>query len=211
MYVAWVNSFAKSCRPTAYRDGHENEYIHSRAHPAWCPSRFIVLVLSSRTELNRTDLQQVDPVIQLVHCWRALIGCSKTRTVGAQSVHYHHHRHGRVASEGRRRVASLYNHVHGQQHASRGLQSDGWSRFVASRATCSVDDQVGDATCGQEVGWVMYRKSNFVHFSERFVRVWNSLPPSTVNFSSLTTFRNSFKNQLQYIRNSSAFSAAYVS
>ena len=33
-----------------------------------------------------------------------------------------------------------------------GLQSDGWNRFVAGQATCSVDDQVGDATCGQEVG-----------------------------------------------------------
>jgi len=31
------------------------------------------------------------------------------------------------------------------------LQSDGWNRVVAGRATCSVDDQVGDATCGQEV------------------------------------------------------------
>ena len=35
------------------------------------------------------------------------------------------------------------------------LQSDGWNRFVAGRASCSVDDQVVDATCGQEVGWVM--------------------------------------------------------
>ena len=35
------------------------------------------------------------------------------------------------------------------------LQSDGWNRFVAGRATCSEDDQVGDATCGQEVGWVI--------------------------------------------------------
>ena len=41
------------------------------------------------------------------------------------------------------------------RHASRGLQSDGWNRFVAGRATCSVDDHVGDATCGQEVGWVI--------------------------------------------------------
>ena len=40
---------------------------------------------------------------------------------------------GRVAGEGRRVV----------------VQSDGWNRFVAGRATCSVDDQVGDATCGQ--------------------------------------------------------------
>jgi len=49
----------------------------------------------------------------------------------------------------------LHHHVHGRQHASRALQSDGWNRFVAGRATCSVDDQVGDATCGQEVdfGW----------------------------------------------------------
>ena len=49
-------------------------------------------------------------------------------------------------------VASLHHHVHGRQHASRGLQSDKWNRFVAGRASCSVDDQVGDATCGQEVG-----------------------------------------------------------
>ena len=42
-----------------------------------------------------------------------------------------------------------------RQHASRALQSDGWNRFVAGRASCSVDDQVGDATCGQEVGWVI--------------------------------------------------------
>ena len=33
----------------------------------------------------------------------------------------------------------------------RVLQSDGWHRFVAGGATFSVDDQVGDATCGQEV------------------------------------------------------------
>jgi len=26
------------------------------------------------------------------------------------------------------------------------------SYFVAGRASCSVDDQVGDATCGQKVG-----------------------------------------------------------
>jgi len=35
-------------------------------------------------------------------------------------------------------------YVHGQQHASIDLQSDVWNRFVAGRATCSVDDQVGD-------------------------------------------------------------------
>jgi len=29
---------------------------------------------------------------------------------------------------------------------------DVWNRFVAGRPTCSVDDQVGDATYGQEVG-----------------------------------------------------------
>ena len=33
-----------------------------------------------------------------------------------------------------------------------GLQSDGWNRFEAGQATCSVYDQVGDATCGQKVG-----------------------------------------------------------
>ena len=36
-----------------------------------------------------------------------------------------------------------------------GLQWDVWNRFVAGRASCSVDDQVGDATCGQEVGGVI--------------------------------------------------------
>jgi len=51
-----------------------------------------------------------------------------------------------------RAVASLHHHVHGRQHASRGLKWDVWNRIVAGRATCSVDDQVGDATCGQEVG-----------------------------------------------------------
>ena len=51
-----------------------------------------------------------------------------------------------------RAVASLHHHVHGRQHASRGLQWDGWNGFVAGRATGSVDDQVGDATCGHEVG-----------------------------------------------------------
>ena len=30
------------------------------------------------------------------------------------------------------------------------VQSDGWNRFVAGRATCSVNDQVGDATYGQD-------------------------------------------------------------
>jgi len=54
-----------------------------------------------------------------------------------------------------RAVASLDHHVHGRQHASRDLQSDGWNRFVAGRATCSMDDQVFDATCDQEVGWVI--------------------------------------------------------
>ena len=62
--------------------------------------------------------------------------------------HHHHHRRRRVAGEGRRVVA---HHFHDRQHASRGLQSDVWNRFVGSQATCSVVDQVGDATCGQEV------------------------------------------------------------
>ena len=43
--------------------------------------------------------------------------------------HYTPDRHGRVAGEGR--------------------------RVVAPPCPCSVDDQVGDATCGQEVGWVI--------------------------------------------------------
>ena len=41
---------------------------------------------------------------------------------------------------------SLHHHVRGRQHASRGLQWDVWNRFVAGRASCSVDDQVGDGT-----------------------------------------------------------------
>ena len=52
-------------------------------------------------------------------------------------------------------VTSLHHHVHGRQHAFRALQSDVWNRFIAGRATCSVDDQAGKATCGQEVGWVI--------------------------------------------------------
>jgi len=51
-----------------------------------------------------------------------------------------------------RAVASLHHHVRGRQYASRGLQLDGWNRFVAGRATCSVDDQVGDATFDQQFG-----------------------------------------------------------
>jgi len=54
-----------------------------------------------------------------------------------------------------RAVAALHHHVHNRQHASKGLQSDGWNRFIAGRATCSVDDQVGDATCGQGVSSVI--------------------------------------------------------
>ena len=49
------------------------------------------------------------------------------------------HHHGRVAGEGRRVVAPPY-----PQHASRALQWDGWNRFVAGRATCSVDDATLD-------------------------------------------------------------------
>jgi len=37
-------------------------------------------------ELNRTDLQQVDPAAPRVHWSRLLIGCSETRSVGAQSA-----------------------------------------------------------------------------------------------------------------------------
>ena len=49
-------------------------------------------------------------------------------------------------------VASLHHHVHGRQHASSALQLVGWNRFIAGRASCSVDDQVGDAACSQGVG-----------------------------------------------------------
>jgi len=50
--------------------------------------------LFAALELNRTDLQQVDPVNSLVHAAlsgharqrRDLIDCSETRTVGARSV-----------------------------------------------------------------------------------------------------------------------------
>ena len=42
---------------------------------------------------------------------------------------------------------------------------------------------------------------------ERVVKVWNSLPPSIVNFSSLATFRNSFnKITREYILNINALS-----
>jgi len=44
-------------------------------------------------------------------------------------------------------VASLLYH---NVYAYRGLQSDEWNRFVAGRSTCFVDDQVGEAVCGQE-------------------------------------------------------------
>ena len=53
------------------------------------------------------------------------------------------------------RWGSLRHHVHGRQHASRGLQWDVWNRFIVGWATCFEDDQVGDATCSQEVGWVI--------------------------------------------------------
>ena len=44
------------------------------------------VVHSTRTELNWTDLQHVDPVTRRVHWSHDLIDCSKTRTVSAQSV-----------------------------------------------------------------------------------------------------------------------------
>ena len=43
-------------------------------------------------------------------------------------------------------------------------------------------------------------------FSERGVKVWNSLPPSIVNFSSLATFRHSLTKINFRIRNICAFS-----
>ena len=73
-------------------------------------------------------------------------------TTGITTHHHHRRRQVRVASEGRRVIAP---HVHSRQHASRGLQWDAWNRFIAGQATCSVDDQVGNVTCGQEVGWVI--------------------------------------------------------
>ena len=51
-----------------------------------------------------------------------------------------------VAYPARAVVSLLYHNV----YASGGLQSDEWNRFVAGRATCSVDDQVGEAVFGQE-------------------------------------------------------------
>ena len=92
----------------------------------------------------------------------------------AETEDHHHQFH--VADEGRRVVIiiiiikgiyiaqvrkghkcamsswSLHHHVRGRQHVSRDLQLDVWNRFVAGRPTCSVDDQVGDAMYGQEVG-----------------------------------------------------------
>jgi len=62
---------------------------------------------------------------------------------------HHHHRKVRVANEGRRVVApSCPRSTARLQRSPVGRVS----RFVAGRASCSVDDQVGDATCGQEVG-----------------------------------------------------------
>ena len=49
------------------------------------------------------------------------------RVCESTTVNTRHH-HGRVPA---RAVASLHHHVHGRQHASRGLQSDRWNRFVA--------------------------------------------------------------------------------
>jgi len=43
----------------------------------------------------------------------------------------------------------------------------------------------------QVVGELLPQEHAEELFSERVVKVWNSLPPSIVNFSSLATFRNS--------------------
>ena len=49
-------------------------------------------------------------------------------------------------------------------------------------------------------------------FSERVVKVWNSLPPSIVNFSSSATFRNSLKIiSFRIYTNITAFSVAHMS
>ena len=62
-------------------------------------------------------------------------------------------------------VASLHHHVHARQHASRGLQSDGWNRFVAGRATCSVATRwatrwrVEKSSTGEGTRWFGGQKS----------------------------------------------------
>jgi len=43
---------------------------------------------------------------------------------------------------------------------------------IAGRATCSVDDQVGDATCGQEVGWLIRWVIRWLMCSWRAIVVW---------------------------------------
>ena len=67
------------------------------------------------------------------------------------SVHDHHHHYVRVVSEGRRVVAPPC------PRSTARLQRSPIGRVesflsLAGRATCSVDDQVGDTMCGQEVG-----------------------------------------------------------
>ena len=79
--------------------------------------------------------------------------------LGLVTVHHHHHYHRRrLAGEGRRVVAPPC--PRSTARLQRGLQWDGWSRFVAGRATCSVDDQVGNGWVAVRVivwgkGWVM--------------------------------------------------------
>ena len=57
----------------------------------------------------------------------------------------HHHHHCPVAGEGHCVIPPPYPRL------TASLQWDGRNRFVAGGATRSVDDQVGDATCSQEV------------------------------------------------------------
>ena len=61
-----------------------------------------------------------------------------------------HHHHGRVAGDGRRVVAPPCPRSTARLQSSPiGLVE---SFRSSGRATCSVDDQVGDAPCGHEVG-----------------------------------------------------------
>ena len=58
------------------------------------------------------------------------------------------------------------------------------------------------------------RRGCVCQFSERVVKVWNSLPPNTVNFSSLTTLRNSLNKisfiKSGYVRNITAFTTVIL-
>jgi len=64
---------------------------------------------------------------------------------------------------------------------------------------------LADAVCKNLI--VLEHEHAEILFSERVAKVWNSLPPGIVNFSSLAVFRNSLKKSaLEYTLNINAFS-----